>query len=106
MHSLVFGQTELDQFLTNSISNSNEKVHVSGTHHSPNKLSKVPIIQGELHPILQAKSPSSDVASANNKLPTIIITAHIDNFGLINVSFNETQIHFQTAKQISIHILQ
>lgn len=62
-------------------------MHVSGAHHSPNKQSKIPIIQGELHPILQAKGPSSDAALAHNKLPTIIITAHIDNFGLINVSF-------------------
>lgn len=60
---------------------------MSGAHHSPNKQSKVPIIQGELHPILQAKSPSGDAALANNKLPTIIITAHIDNFGLINVIY-------------------
>lgn len=63
-----------------------EQVHVSGAHHSPNKQSKIPIIQGELHPILQAKSPSSEASVANAKLPTIIITAHIDNFGLINVS--------------------
>lgn len=58
---------------------------MSGAHHSPNKQSKIPIVQGELFPILQAKGPSSDASLANSKLPMIIITAHIDNFGLLNV---------------------
>lgn len=66
------------------------QVHVSGAHHSPNKQSKIPIVQGELFPILQAKGPSSDASAANSKLPMIIITAHVDNFGLINVSMATT----------------
>lgn len=64
---------------------------MSGAHHSPNKLSKIPVIQGDLYPILQTKTPSNDASSASSKLPTIIITAHIDNFGLLNVRMNFQQ---------------
>lgn len=70
------------------------KVHVSGTHHSPNKQSKIPIVQGELYPMLQAKQPAGE--SATSKLPTIIITTHIDNFGLIDVRI---AFYFQTNRQ-------
>lgn len=63
-----------------------KKALVSGAHHSPNKQSKIPIIQGELFPILQLKNPNSEAAIANSKLPMIVITAHIDTFGLITVT--------------------
>lgn len=61
------------------------QVHVSGAHHTPNKFSKIPIVQGELFPILKAKTASAEAANINAKLPLIIITAHLDTFGLINV---------------------
>lgn len=64
------------------------KVHVSGTYHTPNKQSKIPIIQGELFPILKAKTANTDAPSANSQLPLIVITAHIDTFGLTNGQFN------------------
>lgn len=68
---------------------------MSGAHNSPNKQSKIPIIQGELYPILQTKNPSGEATSTNSKLPTIVITAHIDNFGLLNVS---SLLNFQIFK--------
>lgn len=61
---------------------------MSGTYHTPNKQSKIPIVQGELFPILKAKTANADATSANTQLPLIIITAHIDTFGLINGQFN------------------
>lgn len=82
--SLEASSNLLEQFSLN-LSIFFTQVHVSGAYHTPNKLSKIPIVQGELHPILQAKNPNSDSA-ANSKLPTIVITSHIDNFGILNVS--------------------
>lgn len=64
-------------------------MQVTGAHHSPNKQCKIPIVQGELYPLLQAKNPAVDASSVGSKLPTIIITSHIDNFGLLNVRLDE-----------------
>lgn len=58
---------------------------MSGTYHTPNKQSKIPIVQGELFPILKAKTANAD---ASTQLPLIVITAHIDTFGLTNGQFN------------------
>lgn len=84
--------------ISKPISISIVKVHVSGTHHSPNKQSKIPIVQGELYPMLQAKHPAGE--SATSKLPTIIITTHIDNFGLIDVRI---AFYFQTNEHRPIN---
>lgn len=73
--------------IINSVSANGYQVVVSGVHHTANKQSKIPILQGELFPILKAKNPNLPIdATANNKLPLIILTAHVDTFGLINVS--------------------
>lgn len=61
---------------------------MSGTYHTPNKQSKIPIVQGELFPILKAKAANADATSANTQLPLIVLTAHIDTFGLTNGQFN------------------
>lgn len=64
---------------------------ISGAHHSANKQSKIPIIQGELFPILKVPANAGQAnpqeTAPNTKLPLIILTAHLDTFGLINVSF-------------------
>lgn len=46
-----------------------------------NKASKIPIIQGELAPLKTGNKNIDD----SNKLPLIIIVAHLDTFGLVNV---------------------
>lgn len=63
-------------------------MHVSGAYHTHNKQSKIPIVQGELFPILKAKTANADTLSANSQLPLIVITAHINTFGLTNGQFN------------------
>lgn len=77
--------------LVSSVSANGYQVSVSGAHHAANKQSKIPIIQGELFPVLKPKSSSfsngaagGGDASSINKLPLIIFTAHLDNFGLVN----------------------
>ncbi|XP_058824311.1 BOS complex subunit ncln [Topomyia yanbarensis] len=63
-----------------SISANGYQIAVTGTSNSPNKQSKIPIIQGELTPTKHTtKSMDSE-----NKLPLIILTAHLDTFGLVN----------------------
>lgn len=74
--------------LVTSVSANGYQVSVSGAHHSPNKQSKIPVVQGELFPVLKPKSSNGAAAggdaSSINKLPMIVITAHLDNFGLVN----------------------
>lgn len=68
--------------IISSVSANGYQVTVTGANHNPNKQSKIPIIQGELFPIIKAKSPND--AAANAKLPLIIVTAHLDTFGILN----------------------
>lgn len=76
--------TALAELIT-SVSANGYQVSVSGAHHAANKQSKIPIIQGELFPVLKPKSASnSDASTSINKLPLIVVTAHLDNFGLVN----------------------
>lgn len=75
--------------LVASVSANGYQVSVSGAHHTANKQSKIPIVQGELFPVLKLKpanggGTSGGDAGSINKLPLIILTAHLDNFGLIN----------------------
>lgn len=63
-----------------SISANGYQIVVSGTSHNANKQSKIPIIQGELTPS-GAKHKAGD---GDSKLPLIILTAHLDTFGLVN----------------------
>lgn len=75
------------------------QVVVSGASHAPNKQSKIPVIQGELFPIIKAytnkHSTQQQIIPADSalyaKLPLIIVTANIDTFGLIHVS----KVYFQ-----------
>ncbi|KAJ6636116.1 Nicalin-1 [Pseudolycoriella hygida] len=67
--------------IVNSISANGYQIVVSGASHSVNKQSKIPIIQGELAPVKNMKEGSVE---KNTKLPLLIVTAHFDNFGLIN----------------------
>lgn len=60
------------------------QVVASGARHSPNRQSKIPIIQGELAPTKNIKADGS--IEINTKLPMILITAHMETFGLVNVS--------------------
>lgn len=72
------------------------QVVVTGASHTPNKQSRIPIIQGELIPVVKsfnnkhggtAQQQSIPTDSAlYAKLPLIIVTANIDTFGLIHVS--------------------
>lgn len=73
--------------IINSVSANGYQVFVSGATHAANKQSKIPIIQGELAPIKNYKNASdiSGNTEAINKLPLIIISAHINTFGLIDV---------------------
>lgn len=62
---------------------------MTGANHVANKQSKIPIIQGELAPLKNLKNVDVNGninVEANSKLPLIIITAHMDTFGLIHVS--------------------
>lgn len=61
-----------------SISANGYQAVISGASHVVNKQSKIPIIQGELAPL---KNKNTE---ADSKVPLIIITAHLDTFGLIN----------------------
>ncbi|KAL1403352.1 hypothetical protein pipiens_005701 [Culex pipiens pipiens] len=63
-----------------SISANGYQIVVSGTSHNPNKQSKIPIIQGELTPSGAGKLKTD----GDGKLPLIILTAHLDTFGLVN----------------------
>ena len=69
--------------ILSSISANGYQIVVSGASHSPNKQSKIPIIQGDLAPVKQHGKATTD---SDSKLPLIILTAHLETFGLINVS--------------------
>lgn len=71
-----------------SISANGYQIVVSGTSHNPNKQSKIPIIQGELTPTKH----SSKANEGESKLPLIIITAHLDTFGLVNGSLKNAEV--------------
>lgn len=60
------------------------QVVVSGASHAASKQSKIPIIQGELAPTKNVKADGN--IEINTKLPLILITAHMETFGLVNVS--------------------
>uniref|UniRef100_A0A1L8E295 Nicalin n=1 Tax=Nyssomyia neivai TaxID=330878 RepID=A0A1L8E295_9DIPT len=74
--------------IMNSISANGYQTVVSGASHAPNKQSKIPIIQGELAPTAGMHKAAGDAnrntIEINPKLPLIIITAHLDTFGLLN----------------------
>lgn len=74
--------------IMNSISANGYQIVVSGASHSADKQSKIPIIQGELAPATAMhKAPgdaSRNTVEINPKLPLIIVTAHLDTFGLLN----------------------
>ncbi|XP_055904279.1 BOS complex subunit ncln [Eupeodes corollae] len=67
--------------LLNMISANGYQIVVSGASHAANKQSKIPIIQGELAPTKNIKSAEIEV---NTKLPLIIVTSHLNTFGLYN----------------------
>ncbi|XP_053694499.1 nicalin-1 [Sabethes cyaneus] len=71
-----------------SISANGYQIAVTGAGHSPNKQTKIPIIQGELTPTKHAaKSLDSE-----SKLPLILLTAHVDTFGLIHGSLKNADV--------------
>lgn len=70
-----------------SISANGYQIVVSGTSHNANKQSKIPILQGELTPTSKHKSADGD-----SKLPLIILTAHLDTFGLVNGPLPNTDV--------------
>ncbi|GAB0088901.1 Nicalin [Sergentomyia squamirostris] len=74
--------------IMNSISANGYQIVVSGASHAANKQSKIPIIQGDLVPMSSVHKPSGDASrntvDINPKLPLIIVTAHLDTFGLLN----------------------
>lgn len=63
-----------------SISANGYQIVVSGASHALNKQSKIPIIQGELTPTKHAPK----TGDGESKLPLIILTAHLDTFGMVN----------------------
>ena len=66
-----------------SISANGYQIVVSGASHVANKQSKIPVIQGELAPLKNLKPTDAEI---NSKLPLIIVVAHLNTFGLYNVS--------------------
>lgn len=70
--------------LINSVSANGYQIVVTGATHVANKQSKLPIIHGELAPLRSSKNGDANT-EINNKLPLIIVTAHMDTFGLIHV---------------------
>lgn len=73
--------------LVNSVSANGYQILVSGATHLPNKQSKLPIIHGELAPVRNTKNADANT-ELNYKLPLIIVAAHLDTFGLINVGLH------------------
>lgn len=74
--------------IINSVSANGYQVVVSGANHAANKQSKIPIIQGELAPIKSIKhTDAGQIVDGHNKLPLIIVTAHLNTFGLLNVIY-------------------
>ena len=75
----------------NKISANGYQITISGNSHAASKVSKIPIIQGELVPFKQITKATDDQSQQqqqnSNKLPLIIVTSHLKTFGLTNVSF-------------------
>lgn len=67
--------------LLGTISANGYQIVVSGASHAASKQSKIPIIQGELAPMKNVKAAEVEV---NPKLPLIILTSHLNTFGLYN----------------------
>lgn len=81
--------------IINSVSANGYQVFVSGASHTASKQSKIPIIQGELAPIKNYKNAENNGnVESINKLPLIIISAHINTFGLIDVSMDGLRVFF------------
>ncbi|XP_055375499.1 BOS complex subunit ncln [Condylostylus longicornis] len=68
--------------IINSISANGYQITVTGASHSADKHSKIPIIQGELAPLISIKVGGDQENS--NKLPIIVVVAHLKTFGLYN----------------------
>lgn len=73
--------------IMNSISANGYQIVISGgSHTTPNKQSKIPIIQGELAPMMNIKTVGD--VDVNSKLPLVVITANLKTFGLYNDYLN------------------
>ncbi|XP_053968165.1 BOS complex subunit NCLN isoform X1 [Anastrepha ludens] len=67
-----------------SISANGYQVIVSGASHVASKNSRIPIIQGELATTTKLIKQVDGGNEVNNKLPLIIVTSHLNTFGLYN----------------------
>lgn len=76
--------------IIHSVSANGYQITVTGAVHTANKQSRIPIIQGELAPLklsnANGKAGEAGGVELNSKLPLIIVTAHLDTFGLTSVS--------------------
>lgn len=76
--------------IIHSVSANGYQITVTGAVHTANKQSRILIIQGELAPLklsnANGKAGEAGGAELNSKLPLIIVTAHLDTFGLTSVS--------------------
>uniref|UniRef100_A0A1A9WUW2 Nicalin n=1 Tax=Glossina brevipalpis TaxID=37001 RepID=A0A1A9WUW2_9MUSC len=79
-----FGGDSALSEIFNFISANGYQVVVSGASHMANKNSKIPIIQGELAPYKQPKKNLEINLEQNSKVPSIVIAAHLNTFGLYN----------------------
>ncbi|XP_050318200.1 nicalin-1 isoform X2 [Bactrocera neohumeralis] len=70
--------------LLSSISANGYQVIVSGASHLASKNSRIPIIQGELAATTKILKQMESGGESNNKLPLIVITSHLNTFGLYN----------------------
>jgi len=64
--------------IAGTISANGYQIVVSGASHAANKQAKIPIIQGEL------VKPIAKISDSDSKLPLVLVTAHLNTFGLIN----------------------
>uniref|UniRef100_U5EYI1 Nicalin n=1 Tax=Corethrella appendiculata TaxID=1370023 RepID=U5EYI1_9DIPT len=75
--------------ILNSISANGYQVVVTGATHTPNKQTKIPIIQGELiSNKIQQQQHTKSSQDGDSKTSLIILTAHLDTFGLLNQPLN------------------
>ncbi|XP_039969715.1 nicalin-1 isoform X2 [Bactrocera tryoni] len=70
--------------LLSSISANGYQVIVSGASHLASKNSRIPIIQGELAATTKILKQMESGGESNSKLPLIVITSHLNTFGLYN----------------------
>ncbi|XP_018800946.1 PREDICTED: nicalin-1 isoform X2 [Bactrocera latifrons] len=70
--------------LLSSISANGYQVIVSGASHLASKNSRIPIIQGELAATTKILKQMESGGESNSKLPLILITSHLNTFGLYN----------------------